>query len=810
MKISFIIPAYNVSQHIGKCLDSILGQSYLDLEIIIVNDGSTDSTHEIIESYIKKDSRIRLITQENSGQGAARNAGLTYATGEYVWFVDGDDWLIQSSLLRITKILKQYLPDVLVTNFEFSYDDQVAKPSTLVPSELVGKTIKPTSDVNLFAAVSCWNTPPWRLVSNRQHLIRADINFANGLFYEDHPFAIKLMLTAEKVYVDGSISYSYYQRSSSTTKVNDRKAFDFLEIRRQCLALFKGFNQYENLAPVVVGYVAPINFYNAHVSEAYRKDFITKLSESFGPDDFSFIDKYGDWSTKVFSRAIQKKDPLLIKKYNKLAWMKRRLSKVGLRQTVKRLESILKARILSFILLVKNIAVNQNRHSEVDFSGTRFMQVGSGTRLESVYIDVRVNQQPRAYVSIGENSLVGGVYVFERGLGSVIIGNKTSIGSGSKFICTQEDGIQIGNNVMISWDCTFIDSDAHSLDPELRMNDAYEWKCGLDANKIGVYKDWSQVKSSPIIIEDNVWIGFDVVVMKGVRVGKGSVVGARSLVTSDIPPYCVYAGNPARFIRYVPRESWSWDDIINAAQGDPQMRKLLEESYLIKDIGGSLNRFRSSEEFKETLKLIRNARPNAKKILDVGGANGVMSVAFALEGYEVTLVEPSSSDIGGVNGAIRLLNYAIEHYDSSLIHRVNILNGFIEDIENITEDYDVAYCRQVVHHFTDPLLALAKIRGYLLPDAILLLIREHVIFDEIDKKAFLDSHPFHKYTGGENAYKLDEYYSFIESAGFNKQRILTFCESPINSYPHNHELINDMLEKNIPGRPYSFIAHNKN
>ena len=91
--ISIIIPVYNVEKYIRKCLDSVLNQTYKNIEIIIINDGSTDNTYSICIEYKKSDSRIKLFTQENSGQGVARNLGLQHAQGTYIGFVDGDDYI---------------------------------------------------------------------------------------------------------------------------------------------------------------------------------------------------------------------------------------------------------------------------------------------------------------------------------------------------------------------------------------------------------------------------------------------------------------------------------------------------------------------------------------------------------------------------------------------------------------------------------------------------------------------------------------------------------------------------------------------
>ena len=92
-KISVIIPIYNVEKYLSKCLDSVINQTYKNLEIICVNDGSPDNCHQILEEYKNKDSRIVVIEQENGGEGSARNRGIRAVTGNYIAFVDPDDWV---------------------------------------------------------------------------------------------------------------------------------------------------------------------------------------------------------------------------------------------------------------------------------------------------------------------------------------------------------------------------------------------------------------------------------------------------------------------------------------------------------------------------------------------------------------------------------------------------------------------------------------------------------------------------------------------------------------------------------------------
>ena len=102
---------------------------------------------------------------------------------------------------------------------------------------------------------------------------------------------------------------------------------------------------------------------------------------------------------------------------------------------------------------------------------------------------------------------------------------------------------------MISWGCTIIDTDAHSLNWNHRIKDVLDWKKGLTDGKVGAYKDWSNVTSSNIKIEDKVWIGFNSIILKGVTIGQGAVIAAGSVVTKDVPAFTLVGGNPAKIIK---------------------------------------------------------------------------------------------------------------------------------------------------------------------------------------------------------------------------------------------------------------------
>ena len=123
IKISIIVPVYNGQKYIRTCLDSILNQTYKNIELIIINDGSTDNSKTIIEEYVKRDKRIVAYHQNNKGVSDARNKGLKYATGKWIWFVDSDDIPSKSFLSEVFKINLKRETDIIVGNYMKVFPD---------------------------------------------------------------------------------------------------------------------------------------------------------------------------------------------------------------------------------------------------------------------------------------------------------------------------------------------------------------------------------------------------------------------------------------------------------------------------------------------------------------------------------------------------------------------------------------------------------------------------------------------------------------------------------------------------------------
>lgn len=144
------------------------------------------------------------------------------------------------------------------------------------------------------------------------------------------------------------------------------------------------------------------------------------------------------------------------------------------------------------------------------------------------------------HVELGEKTQVVGCFTFDKEDASIKVGSRTFV-NGTVIVASS---VSIGDDVLISWNVTIVDHNSHSVCFSQRSQDAVDWLAGK--------KDWKNVKTAPVNIQNKVWIGFNSIILKGVTVGEGAIVGAGSVVTKDVPPWTIVAGNPARIIREIP------------------------------------------------------------------------------------------------------------------------------------------------------------------------------------------------------------------------------------------------------------------
>ncbi|EFL50859.1 Methyltransferase type 11 [Solidesulfovibrio fructosivorans JJ]] len=373
-------------------------------------------------------------------------------------------------------------------------------------------------------------------------------------------------------------------------------------------------------------------------------------------------------------------------------------------------------------------------------------------------------------VTIGANSLIEGRLVFERAGGRIAIGERTFLGSAS-ILCA--NSVTIGSDVLIAFDVVIADHDSHSLHFSERKNDVLFWRHGV--------KDWSYVQGAPIRVDDKAWIGMRATILKGVHIGEGAVVAACSVVTRDVPPYAVVAGNPARVVRMLDPAghteapnppAMTWEQAVAWLREQPDQAALTRACYFDDPLLEAVKRYHDEGEWAAVRELLPTP---GGKALDVGAGRGIASYALAADGWEVTALEPDPSRLVG-HGAIEEIARA-----TGLPIRVVAERG--ERLPFPDDSFDVVHARQVLHHASDLNAMCRELVRVLKPGGALLATREHVLSKPEDLPAFLAVHPLHRLYGGENAFTLEAYLAALRQAGASIKRVLSPLESPVNTFP---------------------------
>lgn len=210
-KVSIVIPVYNVEQYFDYCMQSIFAQDYSDLEIILVDDGSTDSSGRMCDEYASKDARVKVIHKNNSGQSSARNVGIKEATGDYLTFVDSDDYIRKDYISSLIKYALTDKTDLVV----FSYKKTVSDVDySLIPKENICHHIYNREEIRFEMVSRHIPMYPVSKLYNRE-LIRY-LHFPEGCLFEEIPTNWQILKYVNKVtYVDAEIYY-YRQRTGST------------------------------------------------------------------------------------------------------------------------------------------------------------------------------------------------------------------------------------------------------------------------------------------------------------------------------------------------------------------------------------------------------------------------------------------------------------------------------------------------------------------------------------------------------------------------------------------------------------------
>jgi glycosyltransferase involved in cell wall biosynthesis len=345
IKVSVIVPVYNTENHLNKCMDSIINQTLKEIEVICVNDHSTDSSPDILAEYAKNDDRIRVINKNNNnGAAAARNTGMEYATGEYIGFVDSDDWISLEMYEKLYENAKLHDSDIVMSplniynasNHELEYNDPTCTLEYF-DENFDDRAFDHLKTKDFFFQISV--TPPNKIYKN-DFLKTIDARFPEGLIFEDNPFFYYIYLKAERVSIIRDYLYFYRKnRPDSVMTKGSFKFFDLIKIFDIIKDIFVKTNNYDLYKIGLTNYCLSSVFERFdQVEDEYKNEFFNLIKDylnglnlsgndikNLNPypkthyENFMICDSYNDYKVHIIQKEITtlREENNRLKKINK-------------------------------------------------------------------------------------------------------------------------------------------------------------------------------------------------------------------------------------------------------------------------------------------------------------------------------------------------------------------------------------------------------------------------------------------------------------------------------------------------------------
>ena len=266
--ISIIIPVYNVEKYIEKCIQSVLQQTYENLEIIIVDDGSPDSSPEICKKYVQKDSRIKLFHKQNGGLSDARNYGLEHAHGRYVYFLDSDDYIIKDAIEQLYQPIAGKDNEISVMNFYTVWKDKKEINKNIILGEFNQK------EALLYLLQGKISNYAWDKLYPIE--LWKDIKFPVGKIFEDTRTTYKVFNKAKRVKTLDYAGYCYVQRPGSITDNDKYNRTEVIEAFEEQLAFARA--NCKDAVPYIEYRIHKINIHKALLDkEKNRNEIMNKI-----------------------------------------------------------------------------------------------------------------------------------------------------------------------------------------------------------------------------------------------------------------------------------------------------------------------------------------------------------------------------------------------------------------------------------------------------------------------------------------------------------------------------------------------------
>ena len=300
-KISVIIPVYNTEKYLRQCLDSVINQTLKDIEIICINDGSTDNSLRILEEYAKSDTRINIINQKNHGQGYARNKGLEITSGEYIAFLDSDDFVDVEAFESLYTYAKKYNADFvefLINNYNNNSDaDGLFHTDYKFNENQIYTNVELNKYIFSVPILAC------NKIYKKDFINKHNIHFSCGKLGEDHIFTIKSRLLAERICFMNKAFYFYRINSDSITHKKSIKTIGIFKIMQKIEKYLKNNNYLNQLSEEFEAYKYNFTLWNIdNVPIFLIPIFLNLAKKQLLPEQItSFNDYNKQFNQSIFS-----------------------------------------------------------------------------------------------------------------------------------------------------------------------------------------------------------------------------------------------------------------------------------------------------------------------------------------------------------------------------------------------------------------------------------------------------------------------------------------------------------------------------
>lgn len=319
VKVSVIMPVYNAEKYLEQAVSDILNQTLTDLELICVDDGSTDNSLKILEDFASKDRRVQVYHQENKGGGAARNLAMTYACGKYLYCMDADDMIKSDALERLYNIAEEKNLDFVIFQ-AVNYDDERDEYyhhfyyDMNKIAEVAGDKVFDMDDLgkNIFKI----SVTPWCKLYNMDFVKRSGAQFAEGLIFHDNIFFWEILFNAKRIYFLKECLYIRRRHINSSTGAKDKRYVSTIMINNMIIQKFIDYGYFEKYKS---------KLYNNKMNSAYRR--YSEVMDEYKPffydvmkEDFEKMtshEKYGDFLEVVNKKNKRRFDDVINSKdYN--------------------------------------------------------------------------------------------------------------------------------------------------------------------------------------------------------------------------------------------------------------------------------------------------------------------------------------------------------------------------------------------------------------------------------------------------------------------------------------------------------------